>query len=105
MMPLAAIMLLQLAWGRPPLAAPKTDTWTPDRVRAFVLKVEHEMSDLSTEEGDVKLPHLDGTCWGMSPDMGIKTSVVFSRLANYLEGRAEACYVLTYLGCGMGPWI
>jgi hypothetical protein len=104
-MPLAAIALVQLAWSRPPLAAPKTDIWTPDRLRAFVLKVEREMSDLSTVEGDVKLPHLDGTCWGMSPDLGIKTSVVFSRLDNYLEGRAEACYVLTYLGCRMGQWI
>jgi len=105
MMPLAAMALLQLAWGRPPLAAPKTDTWTPERVRAFVLKVEREMEAVQTIEGEVKIPRMEEPCWGRSADLGIKKSVVYRRLDNYLEGHAALCYVLTYLGCPMGEWI
>ena len=96
---LAAIALMQFASGRPPVAAPKTDTWTPDRVRAFVLKVEREMEALQRIEGESKIPHMDGPCWGRSADLGIKKSVALPRVLAYLDGPVAACYVRTYLGC------
>ena len=102
---LAVIALAPLAWAPAALAAPKADLWTPERVRAFVLKVEDEMDKLQVEEGQVTLPPMERTCWGMRPDSGLKKSVALPRIKAYLEGDAAVCYVLTYLGCGMGEWI
>jgi len=97
---------VQLAASNPPLAAPKADTWTPDRVRAFVLKVEREMDDLANLEGGASPPRLNGSCWGMSPDLGLKKSVVLPRVLAYLDGPVAACYVRTYLGCDhFAGWI
>ncbi len=95
MIPLAAIALLQLAWGRPPLAAPKADVWTPERVRTFVVKVEREMGNLALARTESRHPPLSKTCCGGSPEARIKTSV--ARLRGYLEGKAAACYSATYL--------
>jgi hypothetical protein len=106
MMPLAAIALAQLAWGRPPLAAPKADVWTPERVRTFVVKVESEMENLARTESESRRakngwgPPLYKTCCGGTPESRIKKSV--ARLRGYLEDEAAACYFSTYLG-GQGP--
>lgn len=90
---------------RAPLAAPKADSWTPERVRDFVLKVEREMDKLAQSAGGDEYPPLAGSCWGMRPHFAIKKSVAFPRIRALIEPEAGRCYWLTYLGCSVGDWI
>jgi hypothetical protein len=96
----AAIAFVQLASSHSPLAAPKADVWTPERVRTFVLKVEREMDKLAAALSEWRYPGLNGPSGGI-PESWTK-KVATPRIRAYLEGEAVACYAFTYLG-GEGP--
>jgi hypothetical protein len=87
----AAIAFVQLASSRSPLAAPKADVWTPQRVRTFVVKVEHEMGRLALAVGQSHL--LRGSAaW----ESWINKSIAPHMLAR-LEGEALVSYSDAYL--------
>ena len=102
-----ALMLFSAA--RPPLAAPKadpkTDAWTPERVRSFVLDADRVLARLYREQGEGAHPVLPGTCRGYRMGAAIKRSAALSRIRPFIGGKALKCYLATYLGCDAGDWI
>jgi hypothetical protein len=89
------------SYGRP--AAPQE--WTPERVLAFVLRVERQMDKLSSEQFNAEHPELDGECRGYPVGPAIKKSVAVNRLRAFVTREAVDCFVGTYLGCDLGTWI
>jgi len=90
---------------------PTPRQWTPDRVRAFVLKAHTDTQDLRRE---LLLPRFMrnepvrdmGTCFGDNAAVALaKTSVIVPRLREYLTGLALQCYLSTYFGCTIGDWV
>jgi hypothetical protein len=93
---------LALLWSAHARAA--ADTWTPDRVRTFVLQVEREMNNLMVEQGKTAAPP-PGICHGAEVVHAIKKSEALPRLRNLITGKVVDCYVTTYLGCSNGDWL
>ena len=84
------------------LAAP--DQWTPDRVRAFVLRAEGEMLHLAVEQLKAR-PSFKGTCHGFDVYVAVKKSVAMPRIQAMVTGKVLSCYVASYLGCSQGDSI
>ena len=99
---LAGFASTLIAWARAPLAA--SDEWTPDRVRAFVLRAEVEMLHLASEQLKAK-PAFKGTCHGSEVYVAVKKSVAMPRIQGLVTGKALSCYVASYLGCSQGDSI
>lgn len=95
-----ALVLVGSAQG--PLAA--SDKWTPDRVRAFVIRAEGEMQQLMIEELKA-YKKVHGKCHGMKVYAGINKAIVMPRIQAVMAGKALSCYVASYLGCSQGDWI
>jgi hypothetical protein len=87
-----AIAFVQLASSRSPLAAPKADVWTPQRVRTFVVKVEREMEKLALAVGESHLPRRSAAF-----ESWFNKSVA-PRMLACLEGEALVSYSHAYLG-------
>src|SRR5262249_52249533 len=80
------------------------DSWTPERVRTFVLQVEREMNNLMEEQGKTAAPP-PGICHGAEVVRAFKKSEALRRVRSLITGKAVDCYVTTYLGCSNGDWI
>lgn len=87
-----------------PMAAPKARAWTPQQVRALVLRVETKMLDLENEQLKASLRGL-GTCRSFAIGPAVKKSVALPQIEALVTGRAVSCYVASYLGCSSGEWI
>jgi len=98
----ASFVLMLVGSAQGPLAA--SDKWTPDRVRAFVLRAEGEMQQLMIEQLKA-FKKFHGTCHGMEVYAGINKSIAMSRIRAVMAGKALSCYVASYLGCSQGDWI
>ncbi len=98
----------------PPPAAPggsggatPTASWTPERVRAFVLEVhlsiEKVVDDLTKKRDRSKII---GECFDGEPAGALaKTGEVLPLLEKKITGTALPCYLASYFGCTVGAWI
>jgi hypothetical protein len=88
-----------------PAAAPEP-TWTPARLRTFVLETT-ALADRAVKQA---YEHFDesqiaGECWGGPAPRLVKAGAVVPLLAERLEGRALRCYLASYFGCRIGDWL
>jgi hypothetical protein len=92
-----------------PTPAPAADKapWTPERVRAFVLDthlaIEKVVDDL-TKKRDRK--NIIGECYDSEPAGALgKAADILPILQKRITGPALPCYLASYFGCTIGPWV
>ncbi len=82
-------------------------SWTPDRVRTFVLGIHLETREFLVELHKKRSPEVMlGNCYDSE---GVPALAKKSDILVFLEKRitdpALPCYVATYFGCTVGDWI